>query len=346
MKRKIKDYLPLHWCKFLREQTVKYISDDFDANKAFDVMEAWHALETKERKHALEICNTFYASGNFQSLENDMLFECVEEIDTHALLRKWETNKQVFKFDAEFTDALVDTKGLSITQDSFKYLPYSVFYVDISDNKRLCQEIVGEGFFVTARLRDERWFIHLCRVTDTYYFSDVLTVSNETGAIKLRQEVSEVNIMDLDVASRSVARSTQKIDYNLYQTLIVQILTYLSSTEPDVRENPETKTTYRKPTGAPKNKYSEIQKWDVGVRIGTAIRSYSKRAANGTSSGDGANTKKRPHSRRAHWHYYWYGPKNGERVCRQRWVSEMFINMRVGDDAPAVIHMNDGKEGL
>ena len=60
--------------------------------------------------------------------------------------------------------------------------------------------------------------------------------------------------------------------------MVVQILNYLSSVQPDIEENPQTKKTYRKPAPhtEPKNKYSEIQKWDVGVRFGAAFRAWKK----------------------------------------------------------------------
>ena len=61
-----------------------------------------------------------------------------------------------------------------------------------------------------------------------------------------------------------------KTNTKLFSILVIQTLTYLASMEPDIRENPETKNTYRPPAkdASPKNKYSEIQKWDVGVRYG------------------------------------------------------------------------------
>ena len=41
----------------------------------------------------------------------------------------------------------------------------------------------------------------------------------------------------------------------------------------------------------------------------------------------------RPHLRRAHWHYYWYGKKDGsgERVKRRRFVHAVFID-NTGED--------------
>lgn len=53
--------------------------------------------------------------------------------------------------------------------------------------------------------------------------------------------------------------------------LIFQTVMYLASKKPDVSENEVTRKTY-KPSKIIKNKFSEIQKWDVGVRYGSEIR--------------------------------------------------------------------------
>lgn len=79
--------------------------------------------------------------------------------------------------------------------------------------------------------------------------------------------------------------------------------------------------------------------WDVGVRIGAALRAAYQREQTG---GDAAPTGRqvRPHIRRAHWHSYWLGPRDGERRRELRWLPP--IEVAIGDvdrsDLPAVIH--------
>jgi hypothetical protein len=43
--------------------------------------------------------------------------------------------------------------------------------------------------------------------------------------------------------------------------------------------------------------------------------------AEGMAGGSGVA----PHVRRAHWHVYWTGPRDGERVAKVRWLSPILV---------------------
>lgn len=76
--------------------------------------------------------------------------------------------------------------------------------------------------------------------------------------------------------------------------------------------------------------------WDVGVRIGSALRAAYQREQTG---GDAAPTGRqvRPHVRRAHWHSYWLGPREGERRRELRWLPPIPVNVEDLDALPAVV---------
>lgn len=76
--------------------------------------------------------------------------------------------------------------------------------------------------------------------------------------------------------------------------------------------------------------------WDVGVRIGAALRAAYQREQTG---GDAAPTGRqvRPHVRRAHWHSYWLGPREGERRRELRWLPPIPVNVEDLDALPAVV---------
>lgn len=87
-------------------------------------------------------------------------------------------------------------------------------------------------------------------------------------------------------------------------------------------------------------KYSEIRKWDVGIRIGTAIRQKSASVEKGesikTASG---HSSPRPHMRRGHWHHYWIGSRSvsEDRRLILKWLSPMAV-AATPEDTPIVIH--------
>jgi hypothetical protein len=76
--------------------------------------------------------------------------------------------------------------------------------------------------------------------------------------------------------------------------------------------------------------------WDVGTRIGAALRrAYHVQQQSGGSEGQGSAV--RPHIRRAHWHGYWLGPKNGPRKFDLRWLPPIAVNIDDVGEMPTTI---------
>lgn len=82
--------------------------------------------------------------------------------------------------------------------------------------------------------------------------------------------------------------------------------------------------------------------WTVGERIGAAIRKY--RNESGAESEkeyeyvpDSIHARPRPHLRRAHWHHFWTGPRQGERKLILRWLPPIPVGVDE-NEGPAVIH--------
>jgi hypothetical protein len=129
-------------------------------------------------------------------------------------------------------------------------------------------------------------------------------------------------------------------------TLLPYVL-YLCSANADIAPSPEQRTIMRLPSAPEytRDKYREVQRWDVGIRISTAIRAAADTDNAGSPddqrprSGEQSATK-RPHARRAHWHHYWRGPQKGERELLLKWVAPTYINLPKEDDVniPAVVH--------
>ena len=78
-----------------------------------------------------------------------------------------------------------------------------------------------------------------------------------------------------------------------------------------------------------------LRAWDVGVRMGAALRRAYHAAEvqlGGTHSGP------RPHVRRAHWHSFWVGKIGApERQLKPRWLPPIPVNLDDPDSIPAVI---------
>lgn len=74
--------------------------------------------------------------------------------------------------------------------------------------------------------------------------------------------------------------------------------------------------------------------WDVGVRIGAALRAaYAAEQTQQTHPHAGP----RPHIRRAHWHTFLSGPRTGEQRRDLRWLPPIAVALQPGTELPAVV---------
>jgi hypothetical protein len=82
-----------------------------------------------------------------------------------------------------------------------------------------------------------------------------------------------------------------------------------------------------------------VCEWDVGVRIGAALRRAAEDARNETTAspaGTDPLRRPRPHMRRAHWHGYWSGPRS-EQQFDFTWLPPIPVNVQELGALPAVM---------
>lgn len=119
---------------------------------------------------------------------------------------------------------------------------------------------------------------------------------------------------------------------------LISLLLYLCADEPEIGDGTDkprrpqptrTKHGWRLfPADAPRI-------WDVGLRLGAALRSAT---ADGEGTSSDGRARPRAHLRRAHWHSYWRGARDGERSLVVHWIPPTPVNVRPGEELPAVVH--------
>jgi len=123
---------------------------------------------------------------------------------------------------------------------------------------------------------------------------------------------------------------------------VMPLVLYICSANSEVRrrEN-DAQPTRRKPKGKAAKFAVSPTTWEVGYRIGAAIRAGRSKEEQGESSESqypGVGIPKRPHVRRAHWHGYWTGPRDGKRLFSLKWLPPIPVNIDTDEDGPMVIH--------
>ena len=340
-------YLPLKWVERLSEQLIDIFGKDISPEEVRILCE--EKYNTSDRAKLKIKYPRIVDVEKMISKMPEVEKEYLRDVNGMSLAMLWAKNKQVYAFDADFINELLNTKTITFTENAWDYLPYDTFYIDISANRDVCKSIIGEGIFVRVEKFSNRKFlfansknyyaVHLCKVVDNLFFTDVIYFPNKDyeQPVNTFFNAKEVDIYETDERGNEIRIGKEAFDGTMYSTLVPQILSYLASVEPDMQENENTKRTYRKPAAntQPKNKFSEVQQWDVGVRFGNSFRKWKKEQYE--KSGKSTGIKQRPHSRRAHWSHYWYG--HGEdKVRRPKWVAAYFVNSNDGTEQPATIH--------
>lgn len=280
------------------------------------------------------------------SLEKTKLFAKENNLNSSIYLiyglSLWRKNKQIYEMDRELCYLLGQNDSLSdeVPTEVFENMPYDVFYVKLpKDFLKISKLKNKQGTFTDLKINGFLCFKSL-EQNDTLLdfviiFEDMaafnIAISLEKG-LTLSQACSKVLLGGSDGLFKVV-------------NLFLQLVLYLCADNAEIEENEIQKDIY-KPTPKdkkPQDSFKEIRKWEVGYRYGSTIRktkkhSKSQSLPNKTDrTGTGVGTKKRPHSRKGHWHHFWTGSeKQGNRKLILHWVAPTVINAEYNDNVPTI----------
>ena len=197
--------------------------------------------EEKGKGRALSFFNKEARNSELlQDYSGDDLYHL---LDAMTLISEWGNNKQVFQVDDDFIRELLNTDEIFYEKDSWKYLPYKCFYLDISESNELCRDFQCKGIFVKTQFfmsaGKERVMLRAYRVNEERFFGDAYEFGNESDSIGLSKlpDVRYEKVV-LNGVTTELESHVQKM-----AKLLLQILNYLSSVEPDIKENEETQKT-------------------------------------------------------------------------------------------------------
>lgn len=216
--------------------------------------------------------------------------------------------KQVYRFSSEIIDELSCASKMNFRLRDL-HLPFFSLYLDVSAGKIMIDGKHLEGAYIRVCLPPETSII----VDGVLYCPDggcrIFKYAASYAEDRPVQEIVDEVTGDYEGDAASAA-------------LIFQLLSYISSDEPDLKCKGRIRYLvegrYRKPMPAAHTE------WDVGCRyikeqsIQRDLPNIAEKIAP-----IGTHASPRAHIRRGHWHIYHYGP--GKSLTKVRWVSEMMI---------------------
>lgn len=267
-----------------------------------------------------------------------------------AALATWRRGKFIYKFDKSLMFEIVSmAEDVKIPVEILYQIPAQCIYIEFTNNpKPNCPA----GFFAhiehDVNTGEKELRIHMidkagnCNTQHIIHLIPDGTINDGIDeAINLIRKNSKNGLSKL--AGEISAQYIDRIRQDAIQA--VQLVLYICAENAEIEENEDQAKIYRK-AGTILDKYREIRKYDVGVKIGMILRRNEK-PRNYIPVTDGDKNSPlwqiRSHLRRAHWHHYWAGSGENKKLIL-RWINSTIVNQHLGEESPATIIKIENKE--
>jgi hypothetical protein len=248
----------------------------------------------------------------------------------------WRVTQGIYRFDPALYDAIADTPvSGDVPHDVLYRMPEWCVYVETPERKWCGSALHGFFAHLEHDVNSGRAEVRLLLDAD----SGLQPMPLHLGAWSLSESIARA----VDVAAVQALTVGESMPAGVVAAVrsevepLMSLLLYLCSQNAEIGDgarrpsNPEPKRTKAGWRLFPPDRPTT---WDVGVRLGSALRAAYH--AEQTGQG-GAHAGPRPHIRRAHWHGYWVGPRDGERRFDLRWMPPIPVNLKDVDALPATV---------
>jgi|GEM_PF-3042446 len=271
-----------------------------------------------------------------QAYQTDSNADITEHFGLTTALFAWEHTRTVWHFDDELARALEETTSLDAVPSELMYrLPGWAVATPIGeavaiawlDHNPSPDRGPAVQIFVLSRDGDK-----------LLYTPIAIPLRYRTLGEGLRALAKLHTIaVSLNVNPEDVIKETGAIAQQL-ATRVVARLCYLLAEEPDVSERvpPEPhRGRGRRQARLGVQPVQPVRELDVGFRVGAALRAARAADSHPFATDDepvGHRRSPVPHLRRAHWHLYWMGPRQGPRTPVLRWIPPVVVAASSAED--------------
>lgn len=280
-------------------------------------------------------------------------FERAHHTGILGALAAWRVTQGIYRFDPALYAALIETElDAALPRDPLYRLPEWCVYIETPD---LVWQLGGELrplHGVWAHLDwDERGDDELRLVLDTALSAE-LALDPLYGCIPLPLILGEGTIADaLARVVRSGAQVAQQrgmdvpaelLDANAVARAlwpVVSLLLYLCADDAEMGDGsarPANPAPIRTRHGWRHFPPDAARTWDVGVRLGAALR-RAYHAEQTEHAHETTGRTLRPHIRRAHWHTFLAGPRSAKRERRIKWLPPIAVKLDDPGQLPATV---------
>lgn len=274
-----------------------------------------------------------------------------------AALTAWRPTQGIYRFDATVAAAVQDTPiNGELPTEILHHLPEWCVYIETPEAEYLDAPSPGFFAYLEHDANDGHEELRIAVDVGSGQMSTALPVYLDRGGLAAGIEVAvqeaarQAKLLypqGLGPTAEAILACPSSITVDALIPRINLVL-YLCSTNAEMRQRDTGRLRPAKPTltktkdGMRMFPAEKPAAWDVGFRLGAAIR--HAREQEHRKPGDGTHASPRPHIRRAHWHAFWTGPKAKvgqqapERKLVLKWLPPMAVNVEEEMEPIPTIH--------
>jgi len=263
-----------------------------------------------------------------------------------AALAAWRPGQGIYRFDSDLFEAIINTEmDKSVPWESLYRLPEWCVYIETPGMLYRGDPLSGFFAFLDYNPDGGRTELHLllsCQnslvpIPFNFVEGGSLKDGMEATYKEFRNRLTHAGFQEEEVDKAMLGLGRLLGDESTVMALVALVL-YLCAENADFGGKQPIKVKAVKTGKGPRTMPPDRPRtWDVGSRVGVALRSLSNSEPRDHQGGSHASP--RPHMRRAHWHHYWVGPRGnkGEHHLVVRWMPPVQVGAQV-EGMPAVIH--------
>lgn len=260
--------------------------------------------------------------------KHQLTLDLVPDVARLAALGAWRISQGIYQFDTDMAAAIDKTLLVGeMPTDVLLRLPEYSIYIDGAGLSWMGEPLRGYWVYLEWDANTERRELRLLLDTESALQPAILHMGPWTVTEAVDRMVSESKAQAQSAGISSALLTPELVEKiaSEVQPIIARVL-YICSDEPDIidREQPEAKPSRPQPKRVKKGwrlfPPDKPRIWRVGETLGQQLRSV-----NTATETDSTRKGPKPHLRRAHWHGYWTGPREGERKFQYKWLPPMVV---------------------
>lgn len=234
-----------------------------------------------------------------------------------TLLAIWSFSKAVYKPNKKTFDAIKRSSFENLPPFIFEYLPEFSFFVPLKQTVPFNggEPLKSVGFVCNKVFCEGNKYLELTFFDKNTKHFDIFNMTLNAKTLKESFDISK------NMCKKKGVKHDQDFKYVFRKHIqeALNILVLISMPDPDYDANP--------------GKFKVIRTKNVSygpkVFIPSKVRQYrigddfAEKIIDGEQQCEGGGVS--PHLRRAHWHGYWKGPKDGQQRFIYRWIPPTFV---------------------